>query len=365
MCKALEDLGFWITHADPGLFLYNSGDDMLILAVHVDDCILTGNSPQLMDNFKHQIHECYTITDLGPIHWILGIKVTHNHSMHTISLSQSSYIDTVLSHFKMDSTNPVGCPMAPSAIFTKDQSPTEAQELDHMHKVPYREAIGSLMYLAVTTHPDITFSITTLSQFLNNPGVPHWEGVKQIMRYIIGIKSYELTYGTDQHSLIGYADVDGASQPHHHAISGYAFMLDGGAVSWSLKKQGLVTASTTEAEYVAATHAAKEAFWLRKLTGELFPAEPQLIPMYSDNEAAKNLTHNDNYHARTKHIDIQYHFICEAIDNGFVSLDHCSTNVMTADILTKAILVFKVKIHVAGLGLQDHKNTQVMHITTL
>ncbi len=87
--------------------------------------------------------------------------------------------------------------------------------------------------------------------------------------------------------------------------------------------------------------------------------------MYSNNEAVKSLTHNDNYHARTKHIDIQYHFICEVINNGFVSLNHCSTNVMTADILTKAIPVFKVKIHVTGLGLQDHKNTQVMHITTL
>ena len=178
LCKALEDLGFRITHADPGLFLYNSGDNMLILAVHVDDCILTGNSPQLMNNFKHLIHEHYTITDLGPIHWILGIKVTHDRSARTLSLSQSSYIDTVLSRFKMASTNPVGCPMAPGAIFTKDQSPTEAQELDHMCKVPYREAIGSLMYLAVATRPDIAFSIMTLSQFLNNPGVPHWEGIK-------------------------------------------------------------------------------------------------------------------------------------------------------------------------------------------
>src|SRR6266404_1264589 len=88
-----------------------------------------------------------------------------------------------------------------------------------------------------------------------------------------------------------------------------------------------------------------------------------LISLFTD--VAKNLAHNDNYHARTKHIDIQYHFIREAIDNGFVSLNHCSTNVMTADILTKAIPVFKVKINVAGLGLKDHKNTQVMHITTL
>jgi len=123
LCKALEDLGFRITHADPGLFLYNSGDDMLILAVHVDDCILTGNSPQLMNNFKHQIHEHYTIMDLGPIHWILGIKVMRNRSACTLSLSQSSYIDTVLSRFKMASANPVGCPMAPAPSSPKIKAP--------------------------------------------------------------------------------------------------------------------------------------------------------------------------------------------------------------------------------------------------
>jgi len=254
----------------------------------------------------------------------------------------------------MANANSVGCPMAPGAIFSKDQCPIDAQEIEYMCKVPYREAIGSLMYLAVSTHPDLSFAIMTLSQFLNNPGVSHWEGVKHIMHYVGGALEHTLTYGIDRHSIIGYTDADGASQPHCHTISGYAFLLDGGVFSWSSKKQGLVTVSTTEAEYVATTHAAKEAFWLQKLTSQLFPHDHELITLFSDNKAAKSLATNKNYHAQTKCIDIQYHFIQEAIDNGTLKLEYCPSGIMAADILTKALPVWKIKIHTNTLGLHHH-----------
>ena len=131
-----------------------------------------------------------------------------------------------------------------------------------MRKVPYREALGSLMYAAIATRPDITFAVSVLSQFLDNPGEAHWEGVKRIFRYLAGTKDRALTYGKERHDLMGYTDADGALQLHRWAISGYAFLIDGGAVSWSSKKQELVTLSTAEAEYVATTHAVKECIWL-------------------------------------------------------------------------------------------------------
>ena len=178
-----------------------------------------------------------------------------------------------------------------------------------MRKVPYHEAIGSLMYASVTTGPDISFAVTTLSQFLENPGVGHWEGVKRIFRYLAGTRDVALTFGREHHDLQGFTDADGASQPHRHAISGYAFMLDGGAVSWRSRKQELVTLSTAEAEYVAATHAAKECIWLRRLLGQIFPFPDAPTTLYCDNQAALALAKDDNYHARTKHIDMLYHFI--------------------------------------------------------
>jgi hypothetical protein len=129
----------------------------------------------------------------------------------------------------------------------------------------------------------------------------------------------------------------GLSQEHRHAISGYVFLVNGGAVSWSSKKQELVTLSTTESEYVAATHAAKEAIWLRRLISEVFQPITKPITLYSDSQLAIALTKDGSYHARTKHIDIRYHFIRFIVQNGTINLIYCPTEDMTADILTKAL----------------------------
>ena len=132
-----------------------------------------------------------------------------------------------------------------------------------MSKVPYHEAIGSLNYCTVAMHPDVAFSVSLLAQYMENPGRTHWEAVKRIFHYLLGTKDWKLVYGGTNDGLEGYTDTDGSSQEHRHAISGYVFLMNGGAISWSSKKQTLVTLSTAESEYVAATYAAKEALWLR------------------------------------------------------------------------------------------------------
>jgi hypothetical protein len=220
-----------------------------------------------------------------------------------------------------------------------------------MKNVPYREAVGSLMYAAMGTRPDITFGVTTIAQFMDNPGWVHWEAVKRIFRYLKGTKDYELVYGGEKKDLLGFVDADGASQEHRHAISGYVFMVDGGAVSWSSKKQELVTLSTTEAEYVAATHAAKEAVWLRRLMAELFSPPHKPTTLYGDNQSAIALAHGGQYHARTKHIDIRYHFIRYIIEAGSIKLIYCPTDEQTADVLTKALPSAKAKHFASAMGL--------------
>ena len=220
-----------------------------------------------------------------------------------------------------------------------------------MRKVPYREAIGSLMYASVATRLDIAFAVSTLSQFLDNPGEAHWEVVKRIFQYLSSTRDYTLTYGGEWHDLVGYTDADRASQDHRQAISGYAFLIDSGAISWSSRKQELVTLSTAEAEYVAAMHTAKECIWLRRLIGELFPALLSPTTLYCDNQAALKLATDDNYHAHTKHIDIRYHFIHQVVASRDIDVMYCPTDDMTADILTKALPRWKVACHVLGLGL--------------
>jgi transposase InsO family protein len=351
LSHALADLGFRASTADPGVFLAKIDKHILILAIHVDDCILTGSSPKLIADYKDKFNSRYTLTDLGPIHWFLGIKITRNRSARTISLSQTSYIDSILTRFGLSDAKPYGTPMAPGVTYSRNDCPSDATEAARMQKTPYREAIGSLMYASVATRPDITHAVSALSRFLDNPGSVHWEAVKRVFRYLAGTRDSTLTYGNERHDLTGYTDADGASEEHRHAISGYAFLIDGGAVSWYSRKQEIVTLSTAEAEYVAATHASKEAIWLRRFLFELFPLDASPTTLYCDNQAAIKLAIDDNYHARTKHIDIRYHFIRQVIADGTITLIYCPTDEMAADFLTKALPKWKVQTHACTLGL--------------
>src|SRR5216683_2606408 len=271
----------------------------------------------------------------------------------TISLSQTAYINTMLGHFTLSDMKPFCSPMVLGIIYSKDNSPSSPQEATHMEKAPYREAIGSLMYASVATRPDISFAVAALSQFLDNLGEVHWEAVKRVMHYLSGTKDFALTYGDERHDLLGYSDADGATQEHRHTISGYAFLIDGGVVSWSSRKQELITLSTAEAEYVAATHAAKEALWLRRLLFELFPSLETPTILFCDNQATLRLIEDDNYRARTKHIDKRYHFIRKVMQNGALQLIYCPTDNMAVDILTKALPKWKATFHASTLGLRS------------
>ena len=261
------------------------------------------------------------------------MEVMHDRDARTITLSQTTYIDAILTKYNFQ---------APS-------SPTEAARMKH---IPYWAAIGSLMHLAVGTQPNIAFAVLTVTQFSNEPGMAHWEAIKRIFRYLAGMKGLALTFGTGKKDLEGYTDADGASQEHRHAISGYAYILDGGAVSWMSKKQELVTLSTAEAEYAAATHTVKEGVWLHHFIKEVFQPLTSPTVLYCDNQAAIALTKDGGFHACTKHINICYHFIRFIVDSGSFLLVYCPTADMTADTLTNALPSVKVKHFATTLRLR-------------
>ena len=352
LVRALKSLRFSTSIADLGVFVAHVGDEILILAVHVDDCILTGSSGKLIAEYKQKLNSCYALTDLGPVHWLLGIKITCNCAAHMLSLLQGSYIDTILSCFTLFEAKAYGTPMAPGVSYSKKDSPTSPDEAVCMKNTPYREAIDSLMYAAVAMHPDITFAVSTLSQFLDNLGDAHWEAAKRVFHYLTGTKDFQLTFDTERHDLEGYMDADSTMQEHCRVISGYAFLFDSGTISWSSRKQELVTLSTAEAEYVAATHTAKETIWLRKLFGELLPESSSLTPFYCNNQAVLRLATEENYHARTKHIDVCYHFIHQVAESGAIKLEYCPTKDMVADLLTKALPRYKTLAHTSSLSLR-------------
>lgn len=336
---------------DQAVFFRADGADLIVIVVHVDDLTVVASTIALILEVKTKLREAFEISDEGEIHWILGFAVERDRPNRRLSLSQTAYIESIISRFGLEDAKAVSTPMDPHVTLTTAQSPSTTAEIAAMRHIPYREAVGSLMYASLGTRPDITYAVSILSRFSDNPGRAHWEAVRRVFRYLSGTKHLKLTYGASSLDLVGYTDADGSMHEDRKAISGYAFLIDGGAVSWSSKRQEIISLSTTESEYVALTHASKEALWLRSLIGQIFAPFVDPVPMNSDNQSAIALARDNQYHARTKHIDIRFHFIRWIIEEKKLRLVYCPTEEMVADALTKALPSPKVKHFASALGL--------------
>ena len=149
---------------------------LIVVLVHVDDCTIMGKNLVLVERFKAEIAKYVEITDMGALHWILGVEVCCIQEEKKLLLSQKTYIDSILQQYGLEDLKPVSMPMDPACI----QSPSTMEELAAMKHVPYHEAVGSLMYTTLGTHPDICYTVQTVSKFNKKPGLAHWEAVKRI-----------------------------------------------------------------------------------------------------------------------------------------------------------------------------------------
>lgn len=352
LCEILVDnLGFVRCEVDQSVFFKASDTGLSVILVHVDDCTIVAKTLALVDSVKGGVKEHVEITDLGEIHWLLGIEVKRDREGGRLMLSQRAYIDASLCRFGFEDLKPITTPMDPSVRLTSDQSPKSTTEIARMSKLPYKEAVGTLMYAALGTRPDIAYAIQVLSKFSKNPGEAHWDAVKRVFHYLKGTRDLWLTYGGGKENLDGFTDADGNMAEDRRATSGYAFLINRGAVSWSAKRQEIVTLSTTESEYVGATHAAKEALWLRSLITQIFGEPLPTTNIFSDNKSAIALAKDHQYHPHTKHINIRYHFIRWIIEEGKVRLVFCPTKDMVADVFMKALPSTKVKHFASEMGL--------------
>jgi hypothetical protein len=183
-----EGLGFKRSDVDQAVFYKRERGLLIIVLVHVDDCTIAANRPQLIRKFKIEIAKHVEITDLGELHWILGIEVRRIRERRLLLLSQRSYIESILQRYGFEDAKPVSLPMDPSARLSSGQSPSTTEEFARMRNVPYHEAVGSLMYASLGTRPDITYAVQAVSRFSTKPGIAHWEAVKRIFRYLKGTK---------------------------------------------------------------------------------------------------------------------------------------------------------------------------------
>src|SRR5437667_7876310 len=211
--------------------------------------------------------------------------------------------------------------------------------------------VGSLMYAMLCTRPDLAYAIQQLSQFNSNPTNAHFQAAKRVFRYLQGTQMTSLVYSkhTDDIKCVqAYCDADYAADGDRKSISGSLFTLAGSPISWQAKKQTTVAQSTVESEYAAMAHTAKEMIWLQYLLQDLGMSKYEPKVLFCDNQGAISLAKNPTHHAKTKHVDVQLHFIRDHVEKGTIKIEYCPTEDMLADIMTRGLAKDR---HVRLLGL--------------
>ena len=332
----LKNKGYEASEADPCIYTKKEGDSFVILSVYVDDVILASNDPDLLKREKIHLAEHFDMVDQGEINYILGMAIERDRENGTLRINQYSYLQHVLNRFGMSDCKPVSTPMENEATFVKLTSTDKQVNLKE-----YQAVIGSLIYASIGTRPDISYAVGVLSQFMSNPGEEHWRGVKRILRYIKGTLSHCLEFVSTNGSkveLSAYADADWAGdRATRKSTSGYISMIGNSCISWRSKRQSIVALSSTEAEYVSLSYATQEVVWLRQLLSNIGFKQTEPTKLYEDNQGAIGLSKNPKLNSRTKHIDIKFHYVREAVETNIVNVQYCPTENMTADIFTKGL----------------------------
>lgn len=290
-------------------------------------------------------------TDLGPAKAILGMAITRDRSNHTIYLDQQKYTRDILTRYGMEKCNGSQTPYVHNSKLLQVMSPPTPDQLQH----DYQSMVGSLIFLAVSTRPDISYAVAQVSRFASKPQKEHFDAIKRILRYLQATSQYRLQLGGSIAKLVGYSDADYANSDfdRRRSISGYAFYLGSGVISWSCKFQSIVAQSTAEAEYVAMSAATNEAVYLKTLLQSIGISTVTSIYLNCDNQAAQAIATNPVHHSRTKHIDVKHHSIRYFVEQGDVKIQHCASKDMIADILTKGLPIQGHKKHTRSLGLSD------------
>ncbi|KAK3025978.1 hypothetical protein RJ639_040952 [Escallonia herrerae] len=302
-----------------------------------DDC--TG-----ITSLKEFLQTKFRTKDLGQLKYFLGLEVTR--SKKGIFLSQRKYVLDLLVETGKAGTKPCNTPMNPSVHLTKD----DGDCLDDPEK--YRRLVGKLNYLTVT-RPDIAYAVSTVSQFMSEPTVKHWAALEQILCYLKGAPGLGLLYSNHGHSYIEcFSDADWAgSKLDRKSTTGYCVFVGGNLVSWKSKKQSVVSRSSAESEYRAMAQSTCEVMWICHLLEEISLKPPLPAKLWCDNQAARHIASNPVYHERTKHIEVDCHFIREKIQENLISTSYVKTGEQLGDILTKSLNGTRVEYLCNKLGM--------------
>ena len=344
--RFLIRIGFIQSKADPCLYVNHKRK--IWITIWVDDLLIAGKDGNEIACIKKQLGDEFEMKDLGLIKHFLGMRITREN--RSISIDQTGYIRAILERFGMEASKPVSTPLATGSRLVKAIDDDSNVDLKL-----YQGIIGSIMYAMLCTRVDLAFAIQQLSQFNSKPTNAHLQAAKRALRYLQRTQNVGLKYNAEITTPVqAYCDADYGAGEDRKSISGYAFMLAGSAISWQAKKQTTVALSTVESEYHALAQAIKEAIWLQNLFKDLNMEKYAPRVINCDNQGAIALAKNPTHHARTKHVDIELHFIRDHVELGTIELKYCPTDDMIADIMTKALARDR---HVRLMGLMGLKTT--------
>ena len=324
---------------DPCLYMKSVKDQngiikFVILLIHVDDILQFSNDLFMLNEEKKLISLKFKIEDMGKVKHVLGMLIKRDKRKGKMIISQTKYVEGVPKQFGLEHCKPVSTSLEPGKHYSElpdDENPTNINE--------YQKLIGCQTYVTTATQPDLTSAVAMLLKFRSKPSKEHWQGAKLVLRYIKDTINYGLIFKgkSSKCSLIDYSNADWANNPDtRRSTSGYVFQINGSTVSWSRKRQPCVTRSSTEAEYVALSHATQEAIWLRRLLDDIREKQDQPSTM-KHNLGAIELSKNSRFDNQTKHIDVAYHFIREKVSDESIKVEYCTTDQMLANVTSKSL----------------------------
>jgi hypothetical protein len=354
--EVLTHLGFLHCDADYTIFIFDhinaEGTRVVcIIAWHVDDGLAGSNNCHFLNQTKRQITERFGITDLGAVTNYLGIQFTCDCHTRELWMHQGDYIRYLLDEHSMSNCNPVSLPMDPTFLYGR---PDDVFPHVNDLQTGYHKLIGELLYLAMYTRPDIALIVMRLAQHNVSAEAKHYAAAKHVLRYLAGTINMCAHYGGVgiNPNLHGFSDSDWASCPEDCVlILGYVWILNGGLVSHSAKKQTTQALSSTEAKYMALTSAIQDGLWLQSLFGCLNIPLSLPLQLFADNAGAIVLSKEAANHIRMKHINLHYHFIHRHIEDKTFLPIWLSTHKNTADIFTKLLPHLAFTTHRSGLTL--------------
>lgn len=344
----LTALGFVQSRSDPCLYSKElpNGRRMYLL-IYVDDMLVASADEKDISDLEKELSKKITLTSLGEVSHFLGVRVTKDNGFY--SLDQAAYIQKVANRFGLEKAKGSNIPIDAGYYRSREGS---KKLVDNRR---YHSLVGALLYVTVNTRPDVAVSVSILSRQVSCPTEVDWTELKRVVRYLLKTSNYKLRLATRRDgpmTLIGYSDADWSGDTaDRKSNTGYLFQLGEATVCWASRKQTSVSLSSMEAEYFALSEACKEVVWLRRLLEEIGEKQGGPTVILEDNRSCIDFVKEERLSRRSKHIDTRLCYTRDLVEKAVVVLQHCSSENMTADILTKPLCAVKQKRFAEKMGL--------------